>query len=216
MELANGDIAKRFWPGTCPGAMLKPAKSLTEERCSAVSLDGGLIGEEFFEHKRVSLFVWETGSCHDGGTEKKLCCGGSDPSRTRSSGFHNPQQVPLYVQSVRRSYDCGLIQGSHGAAGIPARFQSLVGRTGIDRSTQPELGGAPCRQRSGHRIRAAFKKRCSEDSSDAAVNTDSSEPPQHKTNATWFFLQTTSRIAESKTTTLRSGPSSHRTSQNTS
>ena len=66
MELATGDIAKRFWPGPCPGAMFKPAKPLIEERCSAVSLDGRAIGEKVFEHDRVSLFVRKTGSCHAG------------------------------------------------------------------------------------------------------------------------------------------------------
>ena len=66
MDLATGDVAKRPWPRTCRGTMLKPAKPLIEKRCSAVSPDGGAIGEKFFEHDRVSLFVWKTGSCHPG------------------------------------------------------------------------------------------------------------------------------------------------------
>ncbi|MXW86408.1 MAG: hypothetical protein F4103_00965 [Boseongicola sp. SB0673_bin_14] len=64
--LASGDVTTRPLPGTCPGAMLKPARPHIEERCSAVSLDGGAIGDEVFGHDRVLLLAWKTGSSHAG------------------------------------------------------------------------------------------------------------------------------------------------------
>ena len=57
MDLMTGDCAKRVPPSTGLGTKLKSAKPLLEERCRAVSLDGGTIGEKVFEHDRVSLLL---------------------------------------------------------------------------------------------------------------------------------------------------------------
>lgn len=113
---------------------------------------------------------------------QSLCFSGCAPSRVRNSGFHAPKQVPMDDQGVGSGRDCGMVQGCHGAAEIPARVRSRVGRTGGDRRQEPELGRARHHRKHGHRTRAACRTCCCGDSSDASANPDPSASPQHKSD----------------------------------